>query len=86
MLQKNRYLSKSNDINKEEVKISNIPKEIPGKTTANNKFAFNQIGLPTNKQQIQPSRIKYITAEIYRKTEPRTMSNVESRSRSIPIW
>ena len=35
------------------------------KTTSNVKFAFNFIGLSKKKNQIKPTRIKYIANEIY---------------------
>ena len=57
----NRYLTN----NEQEANTKNIPKELLGKTTANIKFAFNHIGLPINKLQIKPTRIKYIANENY---------------------
>ena len=59
------YLFKLNDKNEREIDIKHIPKELLGKTTANIKFAFNHIGLPINKYQIKPTRIKYIVNENY---------------------
>ena len=59
------YLFKLNDNNEREIDIKNIPKELLGKTTANIKFAFNQIGLSINKYHIKPTRIKYIVNENY---------------------
>ena len=61
----NLYLFKVNDKNEREIDIKHIPKELLGKTTANIKFAFNPIGLPINKYQIKPTRIKYIVNENY---------------------
>ena len=61
----NIYLFKLNENNEREIDIKHIPKELLGKTTANIKFAFNQIGLPINKNQIKPTRIKYIVNENY---------------------
>ena len=61
----NRYLIGINNNNKQEIDIKYIPKELLGKTTANIKFAFNQIGLSINKYQIKPTRIKYIVNENY---------------------
>ena len=61
----NRYLIGLNNNNELEVNIKNIPKELLGKTTANIKFAFNQLGLQINKPQIKPTRIKYIANENY---------------------
>ena len=61
----NRYLIGLNNNNEQEVNIKNIPKELLGKTTANIKFAFNQLGLQINKLQIKPTRIKYIANENY---------------------
>ena len=57
----NRYLTN----NEQEANTKNIPKELLGKTTANIKFAFNQIGLQINKIQIKPTRINYIANENY---------------------
>ena len=57
----NRYLTN----NEQEANTKNIPKELLGKTTANIKFAFNQIGLQLNKIQIKPTRSKYIANENY---------------------
>ena len=54
-----------NENNEQEIDIKYIPKELLGKTTANIKFAFNQIGLSINKYQIKPTRIKYIVNENY---------------------
>ena len=59
------YLYGLNENNEREIDIKHIPKELLGKTTANNKFAFNQIGLTINKLQIKPTRIKYIVNENY---------------------
>ena len=59
----NIYLFKMNENNEREIDIKHIPKELLGKTTANIKFAFNHIGLPINKLQIKPTRIKYIVNE-----------------------
>ena len=61
----NIYLFKLNDNNEQEIDIKHIPKELLGKSTANIKFAFNHIGLSINKNQIKPTRIKYIVNEIY---------------------
>ena len=61
----NIYLYKSKDNNEREIDIKHIPKELLGKTTANVKFVFNQIDLPINKNQIKPTRIKYIDNENY---------------------
>ena len=61
----NIYLFKMNENNEREIDIKHIPKELLGKTTANIKFAFNHIGLPINKLQIKPTRIKYIVNENY---------------------
>ena len=61
----NRYLFKLKENNELETDIKHIPKELLGKTTANIKFAFNQIGLSINKNQIKPTRIKYIVNENY---------------------
>ena len=61
----NIYLFKLNDNNEREIDIKHIPKELLGKTTANIKFSFNQIGLSINKYQIKPTRIKYIANENY---------------------
>ena len=54
-----------NNNNEQEIDIKHIPKELLGKTTANIKFAFNQIGLSINKYHIKPTRIKYIVNENY---------------------
>ena len=54
-----------NENNEQEIDIKHVPKELLGKTTANIKFAFNQIGFLINKDQIQPTRIKYIVNENY---------------------
>ena len=54
-----------NENNEQEIDIKHIPKELLGKTTANDKFAFNQIGLSINNYQIKPTRIKYIANENY---------------------
>ena len=59
------YLFKLNENNEREIDIQNIPKELLGKTTANIKFAFNQIGLSKNKYHIKPTRINYIVNENY---------------------
>ena len=59
----NIYLFKLNENNERDIDIKHIPKELLGKTTANIKFAFNQIGLSINKNQIKPTRIKYIVNE-----------------------
>ena len=59
------YLYGLNEINEQEIDIEHIPKEFLGKTTANIKFAFNQIGLSINKYQIKATRIKYIVNENY---------------------
>ena len=59
------YLYGLNENNEREIDIKHIPKELLGKTTANIKFAFNQIGLTINKLQIKPTRIKYIVNENY---------------------
>ena len=61
----NTYLFKLNDNYEQEIDIKHIPKEMLGKTTANNKFAFNHIGLSINKKQIKPTRSKYIVNENY---------------------
>ena len=61
----NIYLFGLNQNNEREIDIKHIPKELLGKTTANIKFAFNQIGLSINKYQIKPTRIKYIVNENY---------------------
>ena len=61
----NIYLLKMNENNEREIDIKHIPKELLGKTTANIKFAFNHIGLPINKLQMKPTRIKYIVNENY---------------------
>ena len=61
----NIYLFGLNENNEREIDIKHIPKELLGKTTANIKFAFNQIGLSINKYQIKPTRIKYIVNENY---------------------
>ena len=61
----NRYLFQLNDNNEREIDIKHIPKELQGKTTANFKFAFSHIGLSINKQQIKPTRIKFIAHENY---------------------
>ena len=61
----NIYLFNLNDNNDRDIDIKHIPKELLGKTTANIKFAFNQIGLSINKYQIKPTRIKYIVNENY---------------------
>ena len=58
-----RYLFKLNEINEREIDIKHIPKELLGKTMANIKFAFNQIGMSKNKQQIKPTRTKYTANE-----------------------
>ena len=58
-------LFKLNENNEREIDIQNIPKELLGKTTANIKFAFNQIGLSKNKYHIKPTRINYIVNENY---------------------
>ena len=59
------YLFKLNDNNEREIDIKHIPKDLLGKTTANIKFGFNQIGLSINKYHIKPTRIKYIVNENY---------------------
>ena len=59
------YLYGLNENNEQEIDIKHIPKELLGKTTANIKFAFNQIGLSMNKYHIKPTRIKYIVNENY---------------------
>ena len=61
----NIYLFKLNENNEQEIDFKHIPKELLGKTTANNKFVFNHIGLSINKNQIKPTRIKYIVNENY---------------------
>ena len=61
----NRYLIGLNNNNEQEIDIKNIPKELLGKTTANIKFAFNQIGLSINKYHKKPTRIKNIVNENY---------------------
>ena len=61
----NIYLYKSKDNKEREIDIKHIPKELLVKTTANVKFVFNQIDLPINKNQIKPTRIKYIDNENY---------------------
>ena len=61
----NIYLFGLNNNNEQEIDIKHIPKELLGKTTANIKFAFNQIGLSINKYQIKPTRIKYTANENY---------------------
>ena len=61
----NRYLFKLKKHNELEIDIKHIPKELLGKTTANIKFAFNQIGLSIKIYQIKPTRIKYIVNENY---------------------
>ena len=61
----NRYLFKLNENNEREFDIKLIPKELLGKTTANTKFTLIHIGLVINKQQIKPTRIKYIANENY---------------------
>ena len=61
----NIYLFGLNNNNEREIDIKHIPKELLGKTTANIKFVFNQIGLPINKLQIKPTRIEYIANEKY---------------------
>ena len=45
----NTYLFKLNDSKERDIDIKQIPKELLGKTTANIKFAFNQIGLSINR-------------------------------------
>ena len=62
---KKKYLYGLIENNEQEIDIKHVPKELLGKTTANIKFAFNQIGLPINKYQIKPTRIKYIANENY---------------------
>ena len=59
------YLFGLNKNNEREIDIKHIPKELLGKTTANIKFAFNQIGLSINKYHIKPTRIKNIVNENY---------------------
>ena len=59
----NIYLFNLKENNELETDIKHIPKELLGKTTANFKFAFNQIGFSINKNQIKPTRIKYIVKE-----------------------
>ena len=59
------YLYGLNENNDQEIDIKHIPKELLGKTTANFKFVFNQLGLSKNKYQIKPTRIKYIANEFY---------------------
>ena len=59
------YLYGLNQNNEQEIDIKHIPKELLGKTTANIKFGFNQIGLSINKYRIKPTRIKYIVNENY---------------------
>ena len=59
------YLYGLNENNEQEIDIKHIPKELLGKTTANIKFAFNQIGLSINKYHNKPTRIKYIVNENY---------------------
>ena len=61
----NRYLFNLKEKNELETDIKHIPKELLGKTTANIKFAFHQLGLSINKNQIKPTRIKYIVNENY---------------------
>ena len=61
----NIFLFKLNENNEREIDRKHIPKELLGKTTANIKFAFNHIGLSINKNQIKPTRIKYIANENY---------------------
>ena len=61
----NIYLFGLNNNNEQEIDIKHIPKELLGKTTANIKFAFNHNGLSINKNQIKPTRIKYIVNENY---------------------
>ena len=62
---KKTYLYELNENNEQEIDIKHIPKELLGKTTANIKFAFNQIGLSINKYHIKRTRIKYIVNENY---------------------
>ena len=61
----NIYLFKLSENNEREFDNKHILKELLGKTTANIKFAFNQIGLSINKYQIKPIRIKYIANKNY---------------------
>ena len=61
----NIYLFGINNNNEQEIDIKHIPKELLAKTTANIKFAFNHNGLSINKNQIKPTRIKYIVNENY---------------------
>ena len=58
-------LFKLSENNEREFDIKDIPRELLGKTTANVKFPFNQIGLPINKYQIKQTRFKYIANENY---------------------
>ena len=60
-----RYLSISTDTKGEEIKISNFPKELLGRTTTNIIFAFNHISLPINKQHINPFKIDFIAKQNY---------------------
>ena len=64
----NIYLFKLSENNEREFDNKHILKELLGKTTANIKFAFNQIGLSINKYQIKPTRIKYIANKNYNQT------------------
>ena len=59
------YLFGLNENNEREIDIKHVLKDLFGKTTANIKFAFNQIGLSINKYQIKPTRIKYVVNENY---------------------
>ena len=59
------YLFGLHEKNEQEIDIKHIPKDLLGKTTSNNKFTFNQIGLSINKYHIKPTRIKCIVNENY---------------------
>ena len=61
----NIYLFKLSENNDRDIDIKHIPEDLLGKTRANIKVAFNQICLPKNKNQIKPTRIKYIVNENY---------------------
>ena len=59
-----RYLFNLDDKIEQKIDIKQIPKELLLKTTTNTKFAFSHIVLP-KKQQIKPTRSKYIANENY---------------------
>ena len=81
----NRYPSKLNGINGEEIEISNIPKELLGRTVANIKFAFNHIGLQLNEQGIKRTGFKLLLIKTAL-TKLVTLFKCRIRFKSLTNW